>query len=68
MKIVLLESLGIPEESLQRRVAPLLRAGHTFEAYPRSTDPDELIARCTGAQAVMLAGQGHIGQIGRAHV
>lgn len=55
MKIVLLESLGIPEESLQRRVAPLLRAGHTFEAYPRSTDPDELIARCTGAQAVMLA-------------
>ena len=55
MKIVLLESLGIPEESLQRRVAPLLRAGHTFEAYLRSTDPDELIARCTGAQAVMLA-------------
>ncbi len=55
MKIVLLESLGIPEESLQRRVAPLLRAGHTFEAYSRSTDPDELIARCAGAQAVMLA-------------
>lgn len=55
MKIVLLESLGISEESLQRRVAPLLRAGHTFEAYPRSTDPDELIARCAGAQAVMLA-------------
>ena len=55
MKIVLLESLGIPEESLQRRVAPLLRAGHTFEAYSRSTNPDELIARCAGAQAVMLA-------------
>lgn len=55
MKIVLLESLGISEESLQRRVNPLLRAGHTFEAYERSTDPEELIARCAGAQAVLLA-------------
>ena len=50
-----LESLGISEESLQRRVAPLLQAGHTFEAYPRTSDPDKLAAECAGAQAVMLA-------------
>ena len=55
MKIVLLESLGISEESLHRRVAPLLQAGHTFEAYPRTSDPDKLAAECAGAQAVMLA-------------
>ncbi|WP_367923976.1 2-hydroxyacid dehydrogenase [uncultured Ruthenibacterium sp.] len=55
MKIVLLESLGISEESLQRRIAPLVRAGHVFEVYSRTTDPERLVQECDGAQAVLLA-------------
>ena len=39
MKIVLLESLGISESSLQRHIAPITEAGHEFKAYPKNTDP-----------------------------
>ena len=48
MKIVLLESLGISESSLQRHIAPLTEAGHEFKAYPKNTDSAVQIeeARC----------------------
>ena len=42
MKIVLLESLGISESSLQRHIAPLTEAGHEFKAYPKNTDPADV--------------------------
>jgi hypothetical protein len=45
MKIVLLESLGISEASLQRHTAPLTEAGHEFKAYPKNTNPEVQIRR-----------------------
>ena len=56
MKIVLLESLGVPEEVLNACAKPLTDAGHTFVAYPRDTDPQVQIARAGDRE------------IGRAHV
>lgn len=55
MKIVLLESLGISREKLEECARPFVEAGHTFEAYERTDDLDELVRRGKDAQAVMLA-------------
>lgn len=55
MKIVLLESLGVPEEVLQACVKPLVDAGHTFEAYPKNTDPKVQIERANDADVIMIA-------------
>lgn len=35
MHIVLLESLGVPQEVLAACARPLVEAGHTFHAYAR---------------------------------
>ena len=45
MKIVLLESLGVSEETLAACAKPLTDAGHTFVAYPKDTDPQVQIER-----------------------
>ena len=54
MKIVLLESLGVPEEVLNACAKPLTDAGHTFVAYPRDTDPQVQIARAGDADVIMM--------------
>lgn len=55
MKIVLLESLGIPEASLKQYAEKLEGAGHEFRAYPKDTDPDVQTARAKDADVIMLA-------------
>lgn len=45
MKIVLLESLGVPQEVLEECAKPLIDAGHSFTAYPKDTDPKVQIER-----------------------
>lgn len=55
MKIVLLESLGISESSLQRHIAPLTEAGHEFKAYPKNTDPAVQIEEAKDADIIMIA-------------
>lgn len=66
MNIVLLESLGIPDSLLERCTAPLAAAGHTFAAYPRTTDPDRLIEEARDADVLMLANMPLPGQVIRA--
>lgn len=55
MNIVLLESLGIPAETLTELTAPLQAAGHTFTAYQRTTDEAQLIAQVRDADVLILA-------------
>lgn len=55
MKIVLLESLGIPAALLEELSAPLAQAGHTFVHYDRAATEAELLAQCRGADVLMLA-------------
>lgn len=63
MNIVLLESLGVPEEVLQACAAPLVAAGHTFTAYPRDTDPQVQIQRAKDADVIMIANMPLSGQV-----
>lgn len=55
MKIVLLESLGISESSLQRHIAPLTEAGHEFKVYPQNTDPKVQVEEAKDADIIMIA-------------
>lgn len=55
MKIVLLESLGISEASLQRHTAPLTEAGHEFKAYPKNTNPEVQIEEAKDADILIIA-------------
>lgn len=55
MNIVLLESLSISEESLDRHVQPLLDKGHTFSAYQRTDDVETQIEEAKDAEILMLA-------------
>lgn len=55
MKIVLLESLEIPEAVLQCYIEALREKGHQMEVFGRSTDADVLIERCRDAEVVMIA-------------
>ena len=55
MNIVLLESLGVPEETLSACAAPLLEAGHSFHAYERDTDPQVQIQRARDADVIIIA-------------
>ena len=66
MKIVLLESLGIPDSLLQELTAPLTAAGHTFLAYERTTDEAKLIGECRDADVLMLANMPLPGSVIRA--
>ena len=63
MKIVLLESLGVPEEVLQACAKPLTDAGHTFEAYPKNTDPKVQIERAKDADVIMIANMPLSGEV-----
>lgn len=66
MKIVLLESLGVPDALIDELAAPLLAAGHTFVRYDRTDDEDALIRECEGADVLMLANMPLSGRVLRA--
>lgn len=66
MKIVLLESLGIPADVLAQYAEHLTAQGHTFAAYERDTDEAVLIERCKDADVLMLANMPLSGNVIRA--
>ena len=66
MKIVLLESLGVPESILNACAAPLVEAGHEFTAYPKDTDPSVQIERAKDADVIMIANMPLSGEVIRA--
>ena len=55
MNIVLLESLGVPESTIESYAAKLREAGHSFTAYPKDTNPDVQIERARDADVIMIA-------------
>ena len=55
MKIVLLESLGVSDQVLQKHVQKLEKMGHTFAAYEKNTDPAAQLENMKDADVVMLA-------------
>lgn len=55
MKIVLLESLGIPKSLLESYAKPLREAGHEFFAYPKDVNPAAQIERAKDADVIMIA-------------
>lgn len=63
MKIVLLESLGVSDQVLADCARPLTEAGHTFEAYPKDTDPQVQIERAKDADVIMIANMPLKGQV-----
>lgn len=66
MKIVLLESLGVSEEVLNRCAKPFVGAGHSFEAYTRDMDPQVQIDRAKDADVVVIANMPLKGEVIRA--
>ena len=63
MNIVLLESLGVPEEVLNACAKPLVDARHTFKAYPKDTDPKVQIERAKDADVIMIANMPLSGEV-----
>ena len=63
MNIVLLESLGVPEEVLNACAKPLVDAGHTFKAYPKDTDPKVQIERAKDSDVIMIANMPLSGEV-----
>ena len=56
MKIAFLEPLGIPTETLEQMTRRAVGAEHELVFWPdRKTDKDTLVARCQGAEAVVLS-------------
>ena len=55
MKIVLTESLGIPDSALNELVKPLTNEGHTFVKYEKTTDLETLCNETRDADVIMLA-------------
>ncbi len=55
MKIIMLESLGIKEESLEKLSTALTAQGHEFTAYERSEDTSVLIKRVENADVLIVS-------------
>lgn len=66
MKIVLLESLGIPAELLKSYADKLEAKGHTFAAYEKNTDAQVQIDRAKDAEVIMIANMPLKGEVIRA--
>ena len=67
MKIVLMEPLGISDETLASLSSELTGAGHTFDAYNTvTTDTQELIRRAGDADVLMIANHSLPGEVIRA--
>ena len=63
MNIVLLESLGVSDETLNACAKPFVDAGHTFQAWPKDTDPKVQIERAKDADVVMIANMPLSGEV-----
>lgn len=67
VKIILLEPLGISEDTLQRLSSTLTEQGHIFKAYDSvATDTDELIQRAENADVLIIANHPLPGDVIRA--
>lgn len=55
MKVVIMESLGIPAAELNALKAPFEAEGHTFAEYARTTDVPTLVEEVRDADAMILA-------------
>ena len=55
MKVVIMESLGIPESELKECQRPFEEKGVVFESYTRTTDDAKLIEEAGDADAMILA-------------
>jgi lactate dehydrogenase-like 2-hydroxyacid dehydrogenase len=63
MNIVLLESLGIPNNLLMDYARPLMEAGHSFTAYEKDTNPQVQIERVKEADIIMIANMPLSGEV-----
>lgn len=63
MNIVLLESLGIPNNLLMECARPLMEAGHRFTAYEKDTNPQVQIERAKDADVIMIANMPLSGEV-----
>ena len=63
MNIVLLESLGVSDETLNACAKPFMDAGHTFQAWPKDTDPKVQIERAKDADVIMIANMPLSGEV-----
>lgn len=63
MKIVLLESLGIPENELKKYAKELEQEGHSFRCYEKNTDPVIQTERAKDADVIMLANMPLSGEV-----
>lgn len=66
MKIVLLESLGIPAELLKSYADKLEAKGHTFAAYEKNTDAPGADRPRQDADVIMIANMPLKGEVIRA--
>ena len=55
MNIVMLEPLGVPEELLRQKAAPLERAGHTVTICTEKLTEEEKLRRAAGADVFIIA-------------
>ena len=55
MKIVLLESLGVSREVMEKHERKLAEMGHRFVKYDKNVDPEVQVERCKDADAIILA-------------
>ena len=55
MNIVMLEPLGVPEELLRQKAAPLERAGHTVTLCTEKLTEEEKLRRAAGADVFIIA-------------
>jgi len=53
--IVIMESLGIPEEALLSREEPFIKKGHNFKSFARTTDIGTMISQAKDADAMIIA-------------
>ena len=65
-KIVIMESLGISAEELERRKTPFEQKGHSFKDYPRTTDIPALIKQAADADVMIIANMPLPGEVIRA--
>ena len=67
MKIILMEPLGISEDTLKRLSCTLTEQGHTFKSYDTvTTDTSELIKRAEDAEVLIIANHPLPGEVIRA--
>lgn len=66
MKIVIMESLGIPQQELDALKGPFEAQGHIFAEYPRTDDPARMAAQAADADVLIIANMPLPGEVIRA--